>query len=79
VGHAHAIATVNLARGHQIRQRLHCKRVFVLEPPETLRRRLFCGEPRTTDAACSRDTVWTSIALHTTPGIPQYIHPVVAL
>ena len=25
------------------------------------------------------DTVWTSIALHTTPGIPQYMHPVVGL
>jgi hypothetical protein len=25
------------------------------------------------------DTVWTSIALHTTPGIPQHMHPVVAL
>jgi hypothetical protein len=25
------------------------------------------------------DLVWTSIALHTTPGIPQYMHPVVAL
>jgi hypothetical protein len=25
------------------------------------------------------DTVWTSIALHTTPGIPQYMHPVIAL
>jgi hypothetical protein len=25
------------------------------------------------------DTVWTSIALYTTPGIPQYMHPVVAL
>jgi HD domain-containing protein len=25
------------------------------------------------------DTVWTSIALHTTPGIPQYMHPIVAL
>src|SRR5277367_4924037 len=25
------------------------------------------------------DTVWTSIALHTTPGIPQYMHPVVTL
>jgi hypothetical protein len=25
------------------------------------------------------DTVWTSIALHTTPGIPQYMQPVVAL
>jgi hypothetical protein len=24
------------------------------------------------------DTVWTSIALHTTPGIPQYMDPVVA-
>jgi hypothetical protein len=24
-------------------------------------------------------TVWTAIALHTTPGIPQYMHPVVAL
>lgn len=25
------------------------------------------------------DDVWTAIALHTTPGIPQYMHPVVAL
>ena len=25
------------------------------------------------------DTVWTSIALHTTPGIPRHMHPVVAL
>jgi hypothetical protein len=25
------------------------------------------------------DTVWNAIALHTTPGIPQYMHPVVAL
>jgi hypothetical protein len=25
------------------------------------------------------DTVWTAVALHTTPGIPQYMHPVVAL
>jgi len=25
------------------------------------------------------ETVWTAIALHTTPGIPQYMHPVVAL
>jgi hypothetical protein len=25
------------------------------------------------------DAVWTSIALHTTPGIPQYMHPVIAL
>ncbi|RQN38198.1 HD domain-containing protein [Paraburkholderia tropica] len=25
------------------------------------------------------ETVWTSIALHTTPGIPQHMHPVVAL
>jgi hypothetical protein len=25
------------------------------------------------------DYVWTAIALHTTPGIPQYMHPVVAL
>ncbi len=25
------------------------------------------------------DTVWTSIALHTTPGIPEHMHPVVAL
>ena len=24
-------------------------------------------------------TVWTAIALHTTPGIPEYMHPVVAL
>src|ERR1700692_102714 len=25
------------------------------------------------------DTVWTAIALHTTPGIPKHMHPVVAL
>jgi hypothetical protein len=25
------------------------------------------------------EIVWTAIALHTTPGIPQYLHPVVAL
>ncbi|MDE1147292.1 MAG: HD domain-containing protein [Azospirillaceae bacterium] len=25
------------------------------------------------------DTVWTAIALHTTPGIPEFMHPVVAL
>jgi len=25
------------------------------------------------------DAVWTSTALHTTPGIPQYMHPVIAL
>src|SRR3979490_2724792 len=25
------------------------------------------------------DTVWTAIALHPTPGIPQHMHPVVAL
>jgi hypothetical protein len=25
------------------------------------------------------DTVWTAIALHTTPGIPRYMHPVVEL
>src|SRR5246127_2980469 len=25
------------------------------------------------------DNVWTAIALHTTPGIPKYMHPVVAL
>jgi hypothetical protein len=25
------------------------------------------------------DTVWTAIALHTTPGIPQHMHPVVGL
>jgi len=25
------------------------------------------------------DTVWTAIALHTTPGIPQYMQPIVAL
>jgi hypothetical protein len=25
------------------------------------------------------DDVWTSIALHTTPGVPQHMHPVVAL
>ena len=25
------------------------------------------------------DTVWAAIALHTTPGIPEYMHPVIAL
>jgi hypothetical protein len=25
------------------------------------------------------ETVWTAIALHTTPGVPQYMHPVIAL
>jgi HD domain len=25
------------------------------------------------------ETVWTAIALHTTPGIPQHMHPIVAL
>jgi HD superfamily phosphodiesterase len=25
------------------------------------------------------DKIWTAIALHTTPGIPQYMHPIVAL
>src|SRR6476646_2909499 len=25
------------------------------------------------------DTVWTAIELHTTPGIPQHMHPVIAL
>ena len=25
------------------------------------------------------DTVWTAIALHTTPGIPEHMHPIVAL
>jgi HD superfamily phosphodiesterase len=25
------------------------------------------------------DTIWTAIALHTTPGIPQHMHPVIAL
>ena len=29
--------------------------------------------------AADIDHVWTAIALHTTPGIPQYMHPVVAL
>jgi hypothetical protein len=30
-------------------------------------------------AQAELDTVWTAIALHTTPGIPQHMHPVVAL
>ena len=30
-------------------------------------------------AAQDIDLVWTAIALHTTPGIPQHMHPVVAL
>ena len=30
-------------------------------------------------SAADVDTVWTAIALHTTPGIPPHMHPVVAL
>jgi HD superfamily phosphodiesterase len=30
-------------------------------------------------AVADIDTVWTAIALHTTPGIPEHMHPVVAL
>jgi HD domain len=30
-------------------------------------------------AADEIETVWTAIALHTTPGIPQHMHPVIAL
>jgi len=30
-------------------------------------------------SAADIDTVWTAIALHTTPGIPPHMHPVVAL
>jgi hypothetical protein len=30
-------------------------------------------------AAADVDTVWAAIALHTTPGIPKHMHPVVAL
>ncbi|TWB77474.1 HD domain-containing protein [Nitrospirillum amazonense] len=30
-------------------------------------------------ATTDLDTVWTAIALHTTPGIPEFMHPVVAL
>jgi HD domain len=30
-------------------------------------------------AQADMETVWTAIALHTTPGIPQHMHPVVAL
>lgn len=30
-------------------------------------------------AQAELDIVWTAIALHTTPGIPQHMHPVVAL
>jgi len=30
-------------------------------------------------AAADVDHVWTAIALHTTPGVPQHMHPVVAL
>ena len=37
----------------------------------------FLREHRISEAEI--DTVWTAIALHTTPGIPQHMHPVVAL
>ena len=30
-------------------------------------------------AQADLDTVWTAVALHTTPGIPPHMHPVVAL
>jgi hypothetical protein len=30
-------------------------------------------------APADLDTVWTAIALHTTPGIPEHMHPVIAL
>jgi hypothetical protein len=30
-------------------------------------------------ATADLDTVWTAIALHTTPGVPEFMHPVVAL
>ncbi len=30
-------------------------------------------------ARADMDTVWAAIALHTTPGIPQHMHPVIAL
>jgi hypothetical protein len=30
-------------------------------------------------AAAELDTVWAAIALHTTPGVPEFMHPVVAL
>jgi hypothetical protein len=30
-------------------------------------------------AATELDTVWAAIALHTTPGIPEFMHPVIAL
>ena len=37
----------------------------------------FLREHRISEAEI--DTVWTAIALHTTPGIPPHMHPVVAL
>ena len=30
-------------------------------------------------AQANIDTVWNAVALHTTPGIPRHMHPVVAL
>lgn len=30
-------------------------------------------------APADLDTVWTAIALHTTPGVPEFMHPVIAL
>ena len=30
-------------------------------------------------AKADLDTVWTAIALHTTPGVPEFMHPVIAL
>jgi HD superfamily phosphodiesterase len=39
--------------------------------------RIFLKRHRITETDI--DTVWTAIALHTTPGIPKHMHPIVAL
>ncbi len=42
-----------------------------------MRRGTFCAA--TASHRRTVDTVWTAVALHTTPGIPNHMHPVVAL
>jgi len=48
-----------------------------LAPPDSKLARDFLASQGISPAEV--DTVWTAIALHTTPGIPQHMHPVVAL
>jgi hypothetical protein len=53
------------------------KRMQAAKPAIEQRPRNFLRSHRISQADI--DTVWTAIALHATPGIPQHVHPVVAL